>query len=255
MSSELGVNKRPHKFSKICACGGIRALEMEKVIVFGNSVFAEYIYFLLTEDSQYEVAAFTVDSKYMIADELFGLPVISFETVERDFPPAEYKMMVALSFQRVNKLREERYLQAKNKGYHFINYINSRAATYPNLDLGENCIILENSIIGPFVKIGNNVFVGSGTIIGHHAVIKDHCFISPGAVVLGGVTVGENCLIGANATVKEEVKIARECIVGSGVSLTKHTKDKEVYINQQAELLTKKSDELRQLITWPLRVR
>jgi len=43
-------------------------MEKVKVIVFGNSVFAEHIYALLTHDSPYEVAAFTVDRKYLRED-------------------------------------------------------------------------------------------------------------------------------------------------------------------------------------------
>ena len=228
---------------------------MEKIIVFGNSVFAEHIYFLLTHDSPYEVVAFTVDRKYIQEDTLFGLPVVPFETVESLYPSSEHKMAVAISFQRINRLREEKYLQAKNKGYQLITYVSSKATSFPGLAAGDNCIILENAIIGPYVVIGNNVFVGSGAIIGHHAVLKDHCFISPGAVILGGVTVEEYCLIGANATIKEEVKVARECLIGSGVSITRNTLERGVYFNPPAELYPKRSDELRTWLMWPVRSR
>ncbi len=228
---------------------------MHKVILFGNSVFAEHMYFLLTHDSEYEVVAFTVDSKYIKKDRLFDLPVFPFENIQSVLPPSEHLMMVAVSFQRVNRLREEKYTQAKNKGYHLINYLSSKATSFPGLIAGDNSIILENAIIGPYVQIGNDVFVGSGAIIGHHTVIKDHCFVSPGAVVLGGVTVEEYCLIGANATVKEEVTVARECIIGSGVSINKNTQEKGVYFNPPPELLARRSDELRSWLTWPLRAR
>lgn len=226
---------------------------MEKVIVFGNGVFAEHIYYLLTNDSPFEVVAFTVDGKFIRDDRLLGLPVIPFEAVESHFPPAKHKMSVAISFQRVNRLREEKYGQAKAKGYELINYCSPRATTYPNLVIGDNCLILENAIIGPFVKIGRNVIVASGAIIGHHTVLKDHCFISPGAVVLGGATIGEYSLIGANVTVKEEVTVARESLVASGVSITRNTMEKGVYLNPPAALYPKRSDELRTWLMWPVR--
>jgi sugar O-acyltransferase (sialic acid O-acetyltransferase NeuD family) len=227
----------------------------EKIVVFGNSVFAEHIYFLLTHDSPYEVVAFTADRKYISDDKLFGLPVVPFETIESYFPPSQYKMSIAVSFQRVNRLREEKYNEAKTKGYQLINYLSSRASLFPDLTMGHNCIILENSIIGPFVKIGNDVTVASGAIIGHHTVLQDHCFISPGAVILGGVTVEEYCLIGANATIKEEVRVARECLIGTGVSITKNTQERGVYFNPPAELYPKRSDELRTWLMWPVRSR
>jgi sugar O-acyltransferase (sialic acid O-acetyltransferase NeuD family) len=227
--------------------------EVKRVVIFGNGVFAEHIYFLLAHDSPYEVVAFTVDHKYIMEDNLFGLPVVPFETVESVLPPSEHAMTVAVSFQKVNRLREEKYVQAKAKGYRLISYVSSRATTFPGLATGDNCIILENSIIGPFVEIGNNVVVASGAIVGHHVALKDHSFISPGAVILGGVTVEEYSLIGANATVKEEVRIARECLIGSGVSITRNTQERGVYFNPPAELYPKRSDELRQWLTWPLR--
>ena len=233
----------------------MRRSKLEKVIIFGNSLFAEHIYFLLAHDSSYEVVAFTVDRTYIKKDTLFGLPVVPFETIESLFPPAEHKMAVAVSYQKVNRLREEKYLQAKARGYKLINYLSSKATLSPDTAVGDNCIILENAIIGPYVEIGNDVIVASGSIIGHHVVLKDHCFISPGAIILGGVMVEEYCLIGANATIKEEVTIAKESLIGSGVSIIRNTVEKGVYINPPAELYPKPSDELRTWLMWPVRVR
>jgi sugar O-acyltransferase (sialic acid O-acetyltransferase NeuD family) len=227
--------------------------EMEKVILFGNSGFAEHMHYLFTRDSPHEVAAFTVDGNYIKHDRLLGLPVVPFETVELLFPPSEYKMSITVSFQKVNRLREEKYLQAKAKGYKLINYQSSKAALYPDLTTGDNCIILENSVIAPYVEIGNDVIITTGAIIGHHAVLKDHCFISPGAVILGGVIVEEYSLIGANATVKEEVRIARECLIGSGVSITRNTRERGVYINPSAQLHPRRSDQLWTWLMWPVR--
>ncbi len=228
---------------------------MEKIVIFGNGVFAQHIYYVLTHDGAYEVAAFTVDDKFIRDSEIFGLPVVPFETVERHFPPSDYRMTVAVSFQRVNRLREEKYVQAKEKGYRLASFCSSKASTYPDLTAGENSIILENAVIGPFVEIGNNVIIASGAIIGHHAVIKDHCFISPGAVILGGTTVEEYCLIGANATIKEEVVLSRESLIGSGVAITRNTVERGVYFNPPAELYPKRSDELRTWLMWPVRSR
>jgi len=226
---------------------------MKKIVLFGNGVFAEHIHALLTYDSSYEVASFTVDGKYIKNDTLLGLPVVPFEDVEAAFPPSQYNMCVPLSFQKVNRLREEKYFQAKSKGYELITHISTTATTYPGLVIGDNCIIMEKVVIGLYAQIGNNVIVASGAIIGHHVVLKDHCFVAPGAVLLGGVTVEPYSFIGANVTVKEEVTIAGECIVGSGVTITRNTREKGVYLSSPPELHPKRSDELRTWLTWPVR--
>ena len=226
---------------------------MDKIVIFGNGVFAEHIFALLTYDSPYEPVAFTVDRKYVKDESLCGLPVVPFETVESVFPPSACRMCIPVSFQRVNRLREEKYVQARTKGYRLISHISSTATSYPGLVMGDNCLIMENAVIGPFAELGNNVIVASGAIVGHHARIKDHCFIAPGAVLLGGVTVEEYCFIGANATVKEEVRVARECMIGSGASIIRNTREQGVYLNPPAELYTRRSDELRTWLMWPVR--
>lgn len=226
---------------------------MHKIVIFGNGVFAENMYYHLTHDSKYDVAGFTVDRAYLRGERLFGLPVVAFETVEQVFPSAEYGMILPISYQKVNRLREEKYLQARAKGYGLVNYVSTRATVFPDLVLGDNCVILDNCVISPFVRIGNNVIVTDGAIIGHHAVLKDHCFVGAGAVILGRVTLGEFCFIGANATVKEEVIVARETLVGVNVAVTRNTREQGVYIDQPAGLHPRRSDQLGTLLSWPVR--
>jgi hypothetical protein len=130
---------------------------MKKVIVFGNGRWAELMYCYLTQDSSFELAGFTVDPQYVKEDKLFGLPVVPFDKVEMVFPPTEYSMLVALSYQKINRLREEKYYQAKAKGYELITFIHPKTTTWPGLIIGDNCLVSENSSLNPFVKIGNNV--------------------------------------------------------------------------------------------------
>jgi sugar O-acyltransferase (sialic acid O-acetyltransferase NeuD family) len=224
---------------------------MKKVILFGNSIYAESVYFYLTFDSSFEVAAFTVDRGYINEDTLCGLPVVPFEQVESIFPPGEHDMFLALSFQQLNRLREEKCYQARSKGYELITYISSKSTTWPELIIGDNCLVSENASISPRVKIGNNVTIGPNVVIGHHVEIKDHCFISAGAVILGGVKVGPYCLIGANSTINEGVSIAGDCLIGSGATITNDTREKGVYLCPSPELLSITSDEMREWLTWP----
>lgn len=223
---------------------------MKKVVLFGNNRWAEFVHFCLTHDSSFEVAGFTVDREYIIDDNLCGVPVVPFDQVESIFPPAEYAMLVAISYQGMNRLREEKYYQAKSKGYELITYISSKALTWPGLAIGDNCLVFEYASLNPFIKIGNNVTIGANVLIGHHSVISDHCFISSGTVILGSVTVGPYCLIGANSAIKEKVTVAGDCVIGSGVAISKDTREKGVYIEHPPELLPKSSDALRKWLSW-----
>jgi len=227
---------------------------MEKVVVFGNGPVASINYMALTHDSPYEVAAFTVDRSYIKEETLLGLPVVPFEDVESIYPPSEYKMSIVISYRKLNRVRAEKYDQAKAKGYQLINYISSKAVTFPDLIIGDNNFIWENASIGPFAAIGNNVFIGSGSLIGHHSIVKDHCYISPHAVILGSTTIEPYCVIGANATIRDGgLIIARECIIGAGAFINQNTREKGVYMGTQSRLAPKTSDELSTWLTWGMK--
>ncbi len=223
----------------------------EKVIVFGNGQGASINFMSLGHDSPYEVSAFTVDREYIRAETFLGLPVVAFEDVESMYPPSDYKMSIYISYRKLNRVRAEKYEQAKAKGYQLINYISSRASLFPDLAIGDNCFIWENASLGPSTVIGNDVFIGSGSLIGHNSIIKDHCFVSPHAVILGSTTIEPYCLIGANSTIRDGgVTIARECIIGAGAFISQDTIERGVYLGNPAKLVSRKSNELSTWLTW-----
>lgn len=221
---------------------------MSKVVIFGNERYAEMNHSYLTHDSPYEVAAFTVDRSCMKQPELLGCPVVPFEEIAQHYPPEEYLMAVPVGLNRVNQLRAEKFQQAQSKGYRLVSYISSRAVTWPEATIGENCFVYENAVIKPFARLGSNVIVETGSVVGHHTVIQDHCFLGPQSVVLGECTVEPYCIIGANATVRTGVTIAAGCIIGAGALITRNTRPGSVYLAPASELLPGSSAELSVLL-------
>ena len=209
---------------------------MKPVIIFGASDIAQLAHFYLTYDSDYTVAAFTVDQAYISSSTFCDLPVVPFEEVEKLYPPSDFEMLVAVSYAKVNTIRTIKYEEAKVKGYKLISYVSSKATTWSDLSIGENCFILEDNTIQPFVKIGNNVTLWSGNHIGHHATINDNCFITSHVVISGGVNIGKNCFIGVNATIRDHINIADKCVIAAGAILMKDTQEHGVYISQSSEL-------------------
>lgn len=220
---------------------------MKKVIIFGTSEFAEVAHFYFTKDSEYEIVAFTANKEFIKKNELLGLPVIPFENIEKQYPPEEYSMFIAVVYTKVNKIREQIFNQAESKGYELVSYVNSKATTWEKIDMGRNCFILENVVIQPFVSIGNNVIIWSGNHIGHHSKINDHCFITSHVVISGNVTIGSHCFLGVNSTIRDGINIAPECIIGAGSVILKDTKPKQVYTTNSTILIPKNSDELENI--------
>src|SRR5258708_21815072 len=139
---------------------------VSKVILFGTGRGADVAFRFLKRDSEHEVCAFSTDLEYIGKDIFHDLPVVAFESVEQRFPPDQYKMLVLLGYQGMNGLRAEKYLAAKAKGYGFISYVNSQFYRAEDLDIGENCFILDNQSISLDVQIGNNVVMWSSNHLG-----------------------------------------------------------------------------------------
>jgi len=195
------------------------------VIIYGTGKFAEYAWYALTNDSDYNVTGFCMEKKY-IGDltNIKGLPVTEFETIEKDFPPDDYQLFIAVG---LNKIREKLFKTAKIKGYKMITYISSKATTWDDLQCGENTWVGEGSGIQPFVTIGNNTIL-FGTDVGHHAKIGSHVLLSV-ATIGGNVTIKDYSFMGLNSTVKPNMVIGNNNIIGMGSIITKDTKDNEIY--------------------------
>ncbi|MEK6334552.1 MAG: acetyltransferase [Acidobacteriota bacterium] len=220
---------------------------MGKIVIFGTSQWAELAHFYLMHDSPHQVVGFTIDRDYLESNEYKGLPVVPFDEVEKRFPPSQFQMFIPMSFKKMNHARAEKYDDAKRLGYELISYVSSRATTFPDFACGDNCFILEDNTIQPFVKIGNNVVMWSGNHIGHHSVIKDHVMITSHVVISGCCTIEPYCFFGVNASVRDETIIARETLVGMGVTILKDTKEFEIYKVGGAEPAGIRSDQIRSL--------
>ncbi len=188
-----------------------------KLVIFGSSDMAELSHYYFTNDSDYEVVALTVDRDFLPIETIADLPVVAFEEIEQHYPPEEHDIFIALSYSKLNQVRKDRYQTAREKGYRLASYISSHATVLNQDNIGDNCFILEDNTIQPFVEIGNNVTLWSGNHIGHHSVIHDHVFIASHVVVSGGVTIGEQCFIGVNATLRDHIEVGDKTVVGAGV--------------------------------------
>jgi len=219
----------------------------KKIVIFGPGDFGQIVHFYLTHDSSYKVVAFTAHKEKITNPELFKLPVIPFEDLEKQYPPTEYSMFIAIPYTNLNQTRAKVFEEAKKKGYELITYINSKAVYWENFEVGENCFILENNVIQPFVKIGNDVIIWSGNHIGHHTIIKDHCFLASHVVISGKVTIEPYCFLGVNSTIRDGINIASKNVIGAGAVILKDTNENEVYTTNSTKLLEIKSEDLKKI--------
>jgi sugar O-acyltransferase (sialic acid O-acetyltransferase NeuD family) len=202
---------------------------MAKVVIVGDGETAELACEYLTHDSPHEVVAFSVERAFAKRRELFGLPVVDFEELERHLDPREHSAFVAISATRLNRLRTRLYHETKAKGYACVTYVSSRAFVWRNVEIGDNCLVMEHNVLQYAVRLGNNVVLWSGNHVGHRSVIGDNCFLSSHVVISGYCEVGESCFFGVNSCVANNLKVARDCFIGMGAVVDRHTVERGVY--------------------------
>ena len=196
-----------------------------KLLILGDSAFAEIAYEYFTHDSEYEVVGFAVEREYLRRDALFGLPVVALEEAARRFPPAEHSFYAALVYTQGNRLRARLYRHAKQLGYAPASYVSSRAFVWRNAVLGEHCFVFESNVVQPFVTIGDNCVLWSGNHIGHHSRIEDDCFISSHVVISGFCRIGARCFLGVNSTLANNLTIGNDCVVGAAATIVRDVPD------------------------------
>lgn len=206
-----------------------------KLVIFGDSLFAEIAYEYFTHDSPYSVAGFAVERAHKTKDTLFGLPVVCIEEVAAHFPPTEHDVYAAIVYTQLNRLRTRLSQQAKALGYGLASYVSSRAFVWPNVVLGEHCFIFENNVVQPFVQIGDNAVLWSGNHIGHHSRFGNNVFISSHVVISGVCEIGDNCFFGVNSTVANNVTIGADSVINMSAAITRNSEGNRFYRGNPAE--------------------
>ena len=212
----------------------------KKLIIFGNAEMGEIAKYYFENFSEYEVKYFTINEEFITTDNFCSTPIIPFEDIEKNLSTNEYFFHVALSYQKLNQLREEKYFEVKRKGYELVNFISEKS----NFDqkkvvFGDNCFILENQSIQNGVKIGNNVTIWSGNHIGHNSLIDDHTYLSSHVVISGHCNIGKRCFFGVNSSVADFCKIEDDCFIGMGSQVSKNLKKLNSAINRSTDYYSK----------------
>jgi sugar O-acyltransferase (sialic acid O-acetyltransferase NeuD family) len=226
---------------------------VSKVVIFGCGQGADIAFRYLANDSPHEICGFAVDKAYLDKSRFHDLPVVAYETVEEVFPPNTHKLFIPLGFQKMNRLRAEKYLNARSRGYGFVSYVNSSIFRVTPIVVGENCFILENQSINLDVRIGNNVVIWSGNQIGDRSVIEDHVWITSQVAIAGDVTIGENSFLGINSTISNNVVLAPGTFVGANALITKNTVRNAVYLVEGSKALPMDSEKFMSIVDSTLR--
>ncbi|MDP6761391.1 MAG: transferase [Planctomycetota bacterium] len=207
---------------------------MRRLILFGCGNFARMAHHFFVHDSEYEVAAFTVDGALQEADTFLGLPVVPFEEVVERLDPQGHDLFVAAGLREVNRRRAAKVREAREAGYSIASYVSSRAVVSEDFRARENTWVMETAHLHPTAELGRNCIVWSRSTIGFNSSLADDCWVS-GGLVGESVTVGEGTFIGLGATIASFTAVGARNVIGAGALILKDTADEQVFRGTASE--------------------
>jgi sugar O-acyltransferase (sialic acid O-acetyltransferase NeuD family) len=201
----------------------------KKLIIFGSGTLAELANYYFSNDSSYEVIAFTEDDGFDFKSKSFlGKPLHKWGEVLEQYSPDFVDIFVAIGYKKTNQLRRLRFDQVRASGFGMATYVSTKAINYA-MKIGVNCFILENNVLQPFSEIEDCVTMWSGNHLGHHSIIKQNCFITSQVVISGKCIVGENTFIGVNSSIHDGVQIGKYSVIGAGSIVGTSCLDRTVF--------------------------
>ena len=82
---------------------------MKKLVIVGNTSNAKLAHYYFTNDSEYEIVAFSVNKDFIKESEFCGLPVVALEEITEIYPPNDYDAFIAVGYTKMNSVREKLY--------------------------------------------------------------------------------------------------------------------------------------------------
>ena len=201
---------------------------MKQLYIFGTQNFADMCLYLFTEDSEYRVAGFTVDERYMTESTRHGLPVIPYERFRERVSPEDADLFVAVGIARLNQARAGKVAQVQEDGYRLASFISSRASVPRGFSVGANTMVMDQVNIHPYVTIGTDTIIWSNSRIALKTCIGDHAWVTS-AVVGESARIGDYTFVGLNATVAPYVQVGTHNLIGASAVILQNTPDYAVF--------------------------
>lgn len=196
-------------------------VKTKKLIIFGNTLFAQTVCDYFTTHSEYDVVAFTVDEKYIQGNSYYNHQLVAFENIETVYSPNEYDLFVAVGSSRLNSVRENVFNRAKEKGYNLPSFVHPLAYVAPHATIGENCLLMEFAQVMTRSKVGNGVIIWYSVLVNHDNTINDFAYIVGNTA--GFTEIGKRTFLGIGGYVGDHIKVGDDNFIAMGSIVRKST--------------------------------
>ncbi|MGB8168324.1 MAG: hypothetical protein WCF18_12575 [Chthoniobacteraceae bacterium] len=178
-----------------------------KLIIFGNSAFAEMVAHYFEEQGDRFVVAFTAHEKFITQAQLGSRRLLPFESIVEAFAPSEHDMFVALEHGRQNVARGEVAAEASAMGYRLASFVSPYARVSSQARLGDHCLVLENAVIQHGVVMGENNFISANCFFGQSCQVGANNYFGSGFFGDRYVKVGSHSVFDSQVRIGESVSV------------------------------------------------
>lgn len=200
------------------------AENVRQLVFIGASAFPEIVELVRdinAENKIYEMRGILDDNVALHGTEVEGVPVLGPLSMTKDFSDVLFVFCIGSYRSRV--LRHELLQRMGLPPERFATLIHPSAKIYASSSVGEGCIIhkgtvvVNNTVIEPFVIMAYNVVIGGNNLVGRGALIASHTttnsgvrigsysFIGSGTVIAGEATVGPGAMLSAGSVVFRDI--------------------------------------------------
>lgn len=210
-------------------------MNQERVLIYGNGAMARVLYSFVRKTAN--VCGFTVDDTCISeGDATFcGLPLIPFSNVCEVFPPRSCRVITAIGYMEMNELRRCKHIELQARGYRFSSFVHDSVVRHDDVEIGENCIVLDHVAIHPGCRIGDGTFIASNASLGHDCIVEEFNWINSGVALAGGCHVGAGCFFGVNSSVAHGVNLGNQNFISANTLISRSTGNTEVYLSGGGE--------------------
>lgn len=166
----------------------------------------------------WNVLGFAVESQYLDAAPVHGLPLFDMATLASTHADAHVVVAVGEPALR----RRLAAAIAARPGHRFATLVHPRAVVGARVELGAGCVVFAGCVLTTDIRLGRHVHLNAAVSVSHDSRIDDHATLGPRACCCGGVQVGEAADIGAGAVLLPRVEVGTRSIVGAGSVVTRN---------------------------------
>jgi UDP-perosamine 4-acetyltransferase len=118
-----------------------------------------------------------------------------------------------------NHTRQRLVAEVAALGFQLPTVVSKFAVVSPTASLGDGCVLMHGSVIGPYTTLATGVIVNTGASVDHDCRVEDFVHVAPGTHVAGSVSVRSGALLGVGASVVPGVVIGAWAVVGAGAAV------------------------------------